>query len=897
MALENVTASLVLDVINHDQSQATVKAIALDSKTRYVRATITQDGLDYLVDESATITLTILRPDNVGVQITGSVVDVDNADRTGTIKGVFAELTQAALAKSGNLKAQFKITSGEQILRTEIFQVKNGIALDGETAEWADQYEGYNLDEVIQTVNTAVATVEGMQSDVAKLQAGLSSVKAAGAEIAITDWIQGSIRASNGEIQSMSVACRSDGYIYADDYSPADSLHFTVADGYKVSGREWTANDVYVTTLPTGSEMVTGEFDMPLTAGHKYRFIVKRTNDTTLAPEDLPSNFLTYHSLSYTDATLTISGRAADARTVGDRLDSITDDLALMEVDSVTPISQWTQGSIAASTGANTTATTRCRSNGYFNQYTLGYGTIKISIASGFKLNARVWDERMSYVGGYPADWVTSVLELPVKPGYSYRFVIATANDSAITPSDIPADAVRIVHDGYTDMTLNIGGKSADAAAVRQVTMPYTAPVNAGTSTIIAAKTFIYGDGTHPVVDWYLLANYAGDLYISKDLRSKVRITRFTNWTQYKFAVRQNGDIIAVFRNEFGSAGLSYDAALDDVRQNPFVCLYSEGYAEWHEVDFGDAKKPCGWLENCGITSLPNGDVIFGEYTREMVVYTSNLWRIKASADITQASSWEVLKTFRVAENDSAEYDDTVIEHFHTVQVDPYTGTVYFATGDKGLKSQIWYSTNGGTTWTRQSFVDPDTSQNVTSGEKFFRLLNFNFTEDYVYWSSDSYSQHAVLRCERNGVNGFAPDSVRVLLEIAPTSSQAATYGTVLYPEYKIMVLMERLDASAASMLFRAIDLTTNTLKTICTIKSVNGATVHLGFRTEYTEFDPEDGIIKVGFSGNSNYRNYTAICGNAAENSFEKNINNLSIRISIDADRNVFARFGTYYI
>lgn len=172
MALENVITSLVLDVIDHDQTQGVVKAIALDSKTRYVKATIVQHGSDYPVDENATITLTILRPDNVGVQITGSVVDVDNADRTGTIKGVYAELTQAALAKSGTLRAQFKMNVGEQILRTEIFSIKNGIALDGETSEWAEQYEGYNLDELVQSVNTAVATVDGMEQDVTELKSG-----------------------------------------------------------------------------------------------------------------------------------------------------------------------------------------------------------------------------------------------------------------------------------------------------------------------------------------------------------------------------------------------------------------------------------------------------------------------------------------------------------------------------------------------------------------------------------------------------------------------------------------------------------------------------------------------------------------------------------------------------
>lgn len=176
MALENVITSLVLDVIDHDQSSATVKAIALDSKTRYVKATLVQHGIDYPVDESATVTLTILRPDNVGVQITGSVVDVDNADRTGTIKGVYSELSQAALAKSGTLKAQFKLTSGEQILRTEIFQVKNGIALDGETDTWAGEYQGYNLDELVQNVNTAVGKVDAMEQDVSELKSGFSDI-------------------------------------------------------------------------------------------------------------------------------------------------------------------------------------------------------------------------------------------------------------------------------------------------------------------------------------------------------------------------------------------------------------------------------------------------------------------------------------------------------------------------------------------------------------------------------------------------------------------------------------------------------------------------------------------------------------------------------------------------
>ena len=176
MALTNLVTSLVLDVYDHDTTPASVKAIALDKQTRYIKATLTYRGADYPVDENATVTLTVIRPDKTGVQVTGSVDDVDNADRTGTIKGVHAELSQTVLAVKGNLKAQFMVSVGDQILRTEIFTVKNGEALDADVSEWAGEYQGYNLDELVQSVNSAVATVGEMESDVSDLKEGLSPI-------------------------------------------------------------------------------------------------------------------------------------------------------------------------------------------------------------------------------------------------------------------------------------------------------------------------------------------------------------------------------------------------------------------------------------------------------------------------------------------------------------------------------------------------------------------------------------------------------------------------------------------------------------------------------------------------------------------------------------------------
>lgn len=715
MALTNIVTNIDLDVYDHDLTPTTIKAIALDSKTRYVAAALLKERNPYGIPQTASVTLTVLRPDNTGVQVTGSTYSYD-ADGV-TMYGAYAELTQLAIAIKGACKAQFKITDGEQILRTEIFAVNNGQALDADITDWAGVVDGHNLDEMAEQINT-------LESDSSVLMAG-----------------------------------------YEDTHSNTE---------------------YYVT--------------------------------------------------------------------------------------------KWTQGTIGASNGANSNSTTRCRADGYFTNNSLGYGTVKITVASGFRIAARVWDETMTYKGAYPSDWASGQLELPLNVGYSYRFVLSKSNNGNFAPSDIPSDAVKIE---FTAMTGNV---------YKAITAPYNSPYNGRTSTILAAKEYSHADGTHPTIDWYLLCDYAGDMYISKDLKSRTYITKKIDWNQYKYAVRANGDIIAVYRTEFITGGTQeYGPSLDSQRQNPLVCLASEGYSTWHEVDFGVSKKPCGWVENVGACLLPNGDLLFAEYTRMLVMYTANLWRIKAGVDVTDPTNWEILKTFTVAEDDETEYDESVIEHFHCVQVDPYTGTVYFTTGDKGNKSQIWYSTDNGDTWTKQAL------NGQTSGEELFRLVTFSFTPNKVYWCSDDPEHHVVISCDR-ATNGLDSTSVQVLATMPVLTGRPATYGQVLYEDLGLIVMLDRLDGNASEMPFRAYDIEDGTVKTICTVKSATGADVHVGFRTEYTEFDPEDGVIKMGFGNNSNYLNRNAICGNPAK-TFAENINNLSLRISMDADRNIYARFGTFYI
>ena len=164
MAIENIVTSIALDVYDHDRTPTTIKTIALDKQTRYVQARLYQADMVYQPPLGATVELIAVRPDKVGVQGTGSVVVVDDSDSENIIYGVQAEMTQTMLAVQGTILFQFKMTFGNQILRTEIFKSENGRALDGDINEWADTYQGYNLDEIVQKIDAiglGGITIEG----------------------------------------------------------------------------------------------------------------------------------------------------------------------------------------------------------------------------------------------------------------------------------------------------------------------------------------------------------------------------------------------------------------------------------------------------------------------------------------------------------------------------------------------------------------------------------------------------------------------------------------------------------------------------------------------------------------------------------------------------------------
>lgn len=176
MAIQILNTQITLDLYD-DKTQAKIKTIQLDSKTRYVDAIIQYRGATYDIGQDTEVVLTVIRPDGAGVQITGEPIAHTESSPEGgavTTYGAYAEFTPAALAKKGTLKAQFMFISGDQVLRTEQFTIANGEALDASTDTWAGEYQGYNLDELVQSVNESSAKVDAMEDDVSDLKQTLS---------------------------------------------------------------------------------------------------------------------------------------------------------------------------------------------------------------------------------------------------------------------------------------------------------------------------------------------------------------------------------------------------------------------------------------------------------------------------------------------------------------------------------------------------------------------------------------------------------------------------------------------------------------------------------------------------------------------------------------------------
>ena len=256
----------------------------------------------------------------------------------------------------------------------------------------------------------------------------------------------------------------------------------------------------------------------------------------------------------------------------------------------------------------------------------------------------------------------------------------------------------------------------------------------------------------------------------------------------YSTFVMPSGDILFVFDSQFEGGQYTqeqidapYSVAIDNLhRKNPIIAVAAEGYKQ-HIIDFGDRLKPTGWLQNCGPHySHRYKALYFAEYTRANL-RSCNGWKV--SGDIMNPDNWQV-KASRLI---YFPYNYGT-KHFHTAQEDPFTGAMYFTTGDRN--AAVYASEDG------ENFAQLDKDDRAK-----WRMLNAVFTKDYMWWASDDWKEnHHFWRCARaeNGV--IDPEKIEDLFFFPDFGDGdcKATYGNIYFKKYNAILFLDRWDGGYA---------------------------------------------------------------------------------------------------
>lgn len=125
-------------------------------------------------------------------------------------------------------------------------------------------------------------------------------------------------------------------------------------------------------------------------------------------------------------------------------------------------------------------------------------------------------------------------------------------------------------------------------------------------------------------------------------------------------------------------------------------------------------------IRNDGIVNINDSTIYFGEYFRNNEI--SDPVRIFSSSNF--GKSWEVAYEFKPGE----------IRHIHAIQQDPYTGNMWVCTGDWDEQVMV--------AWSSDSFesINP-----IGQDSSMWRVCQLVFTEDEIYWGTDTYTELAGL--------------------------------------------------------------------------------------------------------------------------------------------------------
>lgn len=202
----------------------------------------------------------------------------------------------------------------------------------------------------------------------------------------------------------------------------------------------------------------------------------------------------------------------------------------------------------------------------------------------------------------------------------------------------------------------------------------------------------------------------------------------------------------------------------------------------------GNNRKAMGWLYNSGVDFIKDGNnverCIFAEYDGS-VQDKGGFYVWVGTYPYTSASDWKT--TLHKPMQYYGTIQDGTITHFHQIRRDPWTNILYLTSGDQPGQLVWWYSTDYGDTWT-------ELTNNKTNGweEHVCRLINFCFTDEWIYWATDHGTNHCLNRIKRNAQTGVIDPSTREKLCDLPFAQ--ACNSICLCESPKGIFMYERID-------------------------------------------------------------------------------------------------------
>lgn len=667
-------------------------------------------------------------------------------------------------------------------------------------------------------------------------------------------WVQGSIATNNGTDSSDNIKCRT---VAMHEYSQLITVEPKA--GIKFSWRLYGNSGNFISS----SDWISEKTQLKFEEGQKVRFVCGRINGNKLSPEDV-SGEIDFTISSLIDDTLSIRGKAADAKKTGDKFKALewTDSL---KYKNVSPI--WTIGAINTQTGENTTSTNTLRTNEFFEA---DGARITLNTQNNVVYALRYYDANKNFVSS-DSEVRSEDMNLADIISVDTRIVFFRIIARYKNASAIDSEAKVIISGSITiQLKFDIQNDIKKLCVEPEVT-PFNSML--GNISIKAAKTIYFSDGTAPIIDWYLLVDKDGRFYKSKDLVSKTYLFSFDPpsgaWANWSAGIMANNDII--FVRDAESLKTPNGRLNDANRVNPACYLAAENYSSRHVIDFGTNLRPCGWLTNVGYLVLPNGNSVFCEYTRG-TVKTANVWVV--NGDVTDPSSWSTKWSANIIDDTGVTAPG--IKHCHEMQYDFYTGVLYFGTGDSPQGSYNYYSIDNGQTWTLLYGPDKDKC----------RRLTYVFTENKVYWASDSYepAYHHFFIADRTA-GGIVDIENAQSIQLQSDNGQAC-YGCVYLKSLNTIVLMDRCDLNKKIFYWYCYDIDSAEIKLIGTIKSPDENVHNLGFRAKFIDWYPDGDSITIGFPHTAAAiaidTNQNALCGNlgGASGDGSTRINNLKIFI-----------------